>query len=442
MDVDARIQLFDLKTKYQFQTVPGVDQYNMPLYDLQFEGADPTKQTISFYPVYQGFTGPAFVNGVPVSFHTDRRMLWDYWSNYVQSIIVLGTGNGTSGPYNLQIPFLSQSNNAVNAIPSGLLRGHVDITGIVASGNAPDDPIFSDTLLPVPTANAFAAVYLTSLDINGNSLLISDSGQFLNLSGNNLPNWGLLMVPGGYPLGNSEPQNGYTDTFSITGATNTNPVVLTATTNFAVGELVTIQGVTGMTELNGKEFEVLANSGTTIDINVNGIGFGAYTGPSGTVSSLRNVINYQTGEIRNVFFADQVKEGQNINGQCYFYNPGMPLSIMFNNNVLIFRTVPDKQYRVELDAYLSPAAFLTSAASVPFAYMCEYIARGAARKILSDTGDVEQFQFYEPLFREQEILVWKRSQRQNTVNRVPTIYSHGPGYGQGFGNGYGNQGVF
>ena len=28
--------------------------------------------------------------------------------------------------------------------------------------------------------------------------------------------------------------------------------------------------------------------------------------------------------------------------------------------------------------------------------MCEYIARGAARKILSDTGDIEQFQFYEP----------------------------------------------
>ncbi len=50
--------------------------------------------------------------------------------------------------------------------------------------------------------------------------------------------------------------------------------------------------------------------------------------------------------------------------------------------------------------------------------------------------------FYEPLFREQEILVWKRSQRQNTVNRVPTIYSHGPGYGPNQGMVYNNQGGF
>ena len=38
MDVDARLQLFDLKTTYQFQTSPGVDQYNMPLYNIQTEG--------------------------------------------------------------------------------------------------------------------------------------------------------------------------------------------------------------------------------------------------------------------------------------------------------------------------------------------------------------------------------------------------------------------
>jgi hypothetical protein len=55
--------------------------------------------------------------------------------------------------------------------------------------------------------------------------------------------------------------------------------------------------------------------------------------------------------------------------------------------------------------------------------MCEYIARGAARKILADTGDTEQFMFYEPLFKEQETLVWKRSQRQFTATRTCTIFS-------------------
>ncbi len=82
-----------------------------------------------------------------------------------------------------------------------------------------------------------------------------------------------------------------------------------------------------------------------------------------------------------------------------------------------------------MDAYLSPAAFLNTAQALPFAYMGEYIARGAARKILSDTGDVDQFQFYEPLFREQEMLVWKRSQRQFTSTRTQTIYSQGNNQG-------------
>ncbi len=81
---------------------------------------------------------------------------------------------------------------------------------------------------------------------------------------------------------------------------------------------------------------------------------------------------------------------------------------------------------------MSPAAFLNTTAAIPFAYMAEYIARGAARKILSDTGDIEQFQFYEPLFKEQELLVWKRSQRIWTATRTETIYS------QGLNNGYGN----
>jgi hypothetical protein len=66
--------------------------------------------------------------------------------------------------------------------------------------------------------------------------------------------------------------------------------------------------------------------------------------------------------------------------------------------------------------------------------MAEYIARGAARKMLSDTGDWEQFQSYEPLFLEQEMLVWKRSQRQWTATRTETIYSQGFGQGMGLNN--------
>src|SRR6185503_13233049 len=66
MDVDARIQLFDLKKTYQFQTVPGFDQYNMPLYSVQTESPDSDPQNINFYPVYQVFQGPAYINGIQI----------------------------------------------------------------------------------------------------------------------------------------------------------------------------------------------------------------------------------------------------------------------------------------------------------------------------------------------------------------------------------------
>ena len=67
MDVDARIQLFDLKTKYGFQTTPGIDQYNMPLYSVQTE---PGNQPIASFPVYQGFMTPCYVAGIQVPFYT------------------------------------------------------------------------------------------------------------------------------------------------------------------------------------------------------------------------------------------------------------------------------------------------------------------------------------------------------------------------------------
>ncbi len=142
--------------------------------------------------------------------------------------------------------------------------------------------------------------------------------------------------------------------------------------------------------------------------------------------------------VANVTFPVPPANGANINAQCVFYQTGLPRAILYYNNCITLRVPPAMQYLVELDAYLSPAAFLSTAKAIPFGYMAEYIARGAARKILSDTGDNEQFFFYEPLFKEQEMLVWKRSQRQFTSTRTQTIYSQGYGANSNFGGWGGN----
>lgn len=367
MDVDASIQLFDLKTKYQFQTTPGVDRYNMPLYNIQATGTSATDYTgpIGMYPVYQGFSGPAYVNGIEVAFETQRSSFFRSWPNVVQYQTVVGTGNGSQGPYTLTFPVSPNNTVPTNPPIQSLLRGHVDMSGIIATG-INQDPFFGTTLskaggvVNIPSTSIDPAVYFTSSDANGNNIVVQDSGQFL-YNGANMPNYGLLMVPGNAPFGYSAMPGGY--------------------------------------------------------------------------STTSNTINYLTGTA-TVTFPSAIPQGVNINAQCYFFQSGLPRGILFYNNTLTLRAPPAMQYLVELDAYLSPAAFLNTSAAIPFGYMAEYIARGAARKILSDTGDVEQFQFYEPFFKEQEALVHKRSLRQFTATRTQTIYSQGMNQAQiGFNNG-------
>ncbi len=339
MDVDARIQLFDLKNTYVFQTTPGIDSYNMPLYTVQVE---PGAQNIGPFPVYQGFEDPIFVNGIQVPFYTERNGFWNLWPNYVQALNPATVGDGTAGPYTFTLPYFP-------AVP-----GHVDMNGIIAyfndtGGTLQDPPIVTTLNTAIPNSSVYPGVTITSVDATGASVVITDSGQFL--SGN--LNYGLLMKPGPNPSGN--------------------------------------------TALNG------GNYGTSV--------------------TPLNCVNYATGVVASLTFPVAIPTGQNINAQVFYYQQGIPRAVLFYNNTITIRPPPNIQYRIEMTGYLSPAAFLNTSYALPFAYMAEYIARGAARKILSDTGDWEQFNLYEPLFIEQERLVWKRSQRQFTSTRTGTIFS-------------------
>ncbi len=437
MDVDARIQLFDLKTKFQFQTVPGYDKYNMPMYAVQTSTQSGISESISFYPVYQGFLDPVYINGIQVPFQTDKTTFFNIWPNIVQQMNVVLTGNGGAN-YTFTFPIAPNNSNPITTPFQYILRGNVDIQGIIALANSPfgtytDPPIVTNaqaigstgTIASVPPANALAQVFITTNLSDGTSIVVSDSGQFLS----GQQNYGLLMNPGVFPPGNSALTGGYNAL--ITGATQTNPCVLTAVNNFQPGQFVTINNVQGMTQLNGNTYTITSATPTTITINVDSTGFSPYTS-AGTAST--NFVDYFTGHV-NVTFPQNIPAGVNINAQCFLFQCGLPRGILFNNNTLTLRSPPDRQYLVELDAYLTPAGFLSTNQAIQFSYMSEYIARGAARKILADTGDMEQFQFYEPFFLEQESLVWKRSQRQFTATRTQTIYSQGINQGQsGFNN--------
>lgn len=345
VDVSARMELFDLKTRYTFETTPGVIDYNMPVYQVN---ASPGPMPISSYPIYQGFFGPVGINGIEVAFTTQRESTFRSLPLYVQPLQTVATGDGITTTFTLNLPYFP-------AIP-----GHIDMQGMILA-NRTNDPIFTGSFIEtVPVTSVQSRVFITYTNSYGANVTMQDSGQFLNSStDSNI--YGLMMV-GGLTSGNC----------------------------------------------------VALNPG---------------------YSMTQNTICYNNG-ILNITFPTAPPAGTPIQAQCYFYNQGIPRSCQYYNNTLTLLPPAFTQYVVELGAYLTPAAFLSSNAAIPFGYMTEYIARGAARKIMSDTGDTEQLMFYEPFFREQELLVWKRSQRIFTSTRTATIFG-GPDGNIGLNNNFG-----
>ncbi len=329
-DVPLRVQLFDLKSKFNLETIPFVDQYNLPYYPIQTPEATllnpvaggPGATVVAPYFQYQGLIPPVYVDGVQSLFYVNRDPFLKAYPDYVQNNMPV-QGSGT----NIY---------TFNIASDPIIRGHLDAVGEVNFSQ--DAPVYKYNLTP--------GVYISATGADGTRYTIVDTGV---------------------PIGS----------------------------DFYIGSLV-------------QYIDPIPTAAASTFITV-------------------GQVNYLTGEVTVTFpaiipatFNDQANM---IETQCYLFQYGMPRMVLFWNNILKLRPPPDRTYLIECDAYLTPAAFLSSADALPFGYMAEYIARGAARKMLTDAADMDQVRFYEPFFKEQELLVLRRSDRQFSANRTPTIFS-------------------
>jgi len=98
---------------------------------------------------------------------------------------------------------------------------------------------------------------------------------------------------------------------TISGATNANPIVITATSHgYSNGDEVYISGVVGMTQINGNRFKVASSSTHTFALqdvysggNVNGTSMGTY-GSAGSASRIYEIASpYLTAELPLIKFA-------------------------------------------------------------------------------------------------------------------------------------------
>jgi hypothetical protein len=149
-------------------------------------------------------------------------------------------------------------------------------------------------------------------------------------------------------------------------------------------------------------------------------------------------INYQTGEITGLVFAQDIPEGTPITIQ---YNPkqfSIPLSIMFFQNQFTLAPTPDQGYTIELTSYRQPIQALLAAdmsGNPELSEWWEILAVGAAKKIFEERLDSDGVLFIDKMLKERYDIIETRTYAQIGQQRIHTIYTDQLTYNYGSGGG-------
>ncbi len=137
-------------------------------------------------------------------------------------------------------------------------------------------------------------------------------------------------------------------------------------------------------------------------------------------------INYLTGAF-NFNFPTPPGAGAIINSQSVPYNPSRPTSILFFDDYMVIRPIPDQVYPIEMEVYVRPTEMLNATDQPFLAQWAQWISYGAAKKIFEDRMDLDSVQLIMPEFKMQERLVLRTTLQQISKERSRTIYDQSIG---------------
>lgn len=165
------------------------------------------------------------------------------------------------------------------------------------------------------------------------------------------------------------------------------------------------------------------NSGFLVDVDTNtNVGF----------------INYLTGQWSITFIIPPGNQ-QDITSMTVPYQPQRPLGLLYYDDVFTVRPIPDKPYPIQMEVFIRPLPLLENGDVPKLEQWWQYIAYGAAKKLLEDRMDMDTVQMILPEFDKQERLVLRRTLVQKATQRSPTIYQgqllNGPYWNSNFPGG-------
>ena len=133
-------------------------------------------------------------------------------------------------------------------------------------------------------------------------------------------------------------------------------------------------------------------------------------------------INYVTGAF-SATFNTAVTTGTVIYTNYQAYQPARPQGVLFYNNQLTFRPIPDQVYQITLQGFITQIALDDGNNPNQLPLQTEWgqlIAYGASLEIFSDRGDVVAYNEYYPIFKRYEnVALGRYVQQFSDAQAVP-----------------------
>jgi hypothetical protein len=406
-DFPYAIKIDQQRSVYKFLTIPNVDRYPVDVNNLQ------------------GFRAPVYFEGIQGNFFKNRDQLFNLYPRYPTQF-QQGAGLGGS------------ISNATQANPC-------QITSV-------NHQLQNGSIITINNVSGM-------VELNGNTYTITvvDTNNF-TLNGVDSTGFTAYISGGTWTSNN-------TFSFTLFG-NNQNPF---PQPNFGI---LSTQLVIGGIDVNGNPIRIIDDGGAVVNafgigsntttgqllfLNQNNVGNNVYldslnvqhpaipplsplpvpSPPLSLTPQYCGTVNYVTTQI-NLLIPVPLQPGSQLNVWAATYQVGRPYNLLFWNNELTIRPVPDNVYLCEVEVYQTPAQFMSTNDNPILNQWAQYIAYGAAAEILRDRQDVEGVSNLQEGFKRQEALVLERQAVEEIQQPNITLFnSTNLGFGVGVGNGYG-----
>lgn len=405
-DFPYAIKIDQQRTVYKFLTIPNVDRYPVDV------------------NTYQGFRAPVYFEGIQGNFFKNRDQLFNLYPRYPTQF---QEGSGLSGI----ITGATQANPCKITSPNHNLRNG----SIITISN-----VIGMTQLNTHTYTV-TVVDVNSFNLNG----VDSTGFTAYVSGGN---WQSQNTFSFTLFGNNvnpfpQPNSGILSTQLVIGGidANGNPIRIIDDG----GGVVNSYGVGSNTTTGNLLFVQQNNVGNNVYLDASNNQQPAIpplspipvpSPPSPLTTQYCGTVNYVTTQI-NLLLPVPLQSGSQLNIWAATYQVGRPYNLLFWNNELTIRPVPDNVYLCEVEVYQTPSQFMMTTDNPQINQWWQYIAYGASREILRDRQDMDGVANLEEGFMRQEALVLERQSVEEIQQPNITLFNStqtGYGYGVGWGN--------